>query len=514
MVQHIQLWGRTRVQAQPANIFREVTVLAARKTITAAKEAQEKSAGDRVLWSAILFAMGVLTAAFTFIKGESAWSSIHNIILGMFGWTALIVPFVLIYVSVMIAMDKSKQTVQGKVIQCFIIIFLLTALMQVFTGTEELGSNLFEEIVPTLYADGKQLHGGGVFSILLGVPLIALFTKTGAAIIIALLIFVFIMIFSNKTVLDLVKLLKRWLAAVNAARGDYISEIEEQEDFVPPPGAKKAKKEKPASLPAGTPKDVPNGDVPAEVVQEKAKNFNVDIPMPAGKKGKVQKEELPFEPDEPKKELTEEEKFAQTLPQHPVSVPAKASEEAVEKISSASNELDDIIKKAASTKERQPIIAVKSAVNEDTPKKIASVPAKPVQTKQSTLASNKIRTDDELDMPDAPTAADIQHEISEQIAETVTYTVPPIDLLKNVDNSLNSAEAEAEMKNNADTLVDTLKSFGVQTRIVDIHRGPTVTRYELQPSAGVKISKITGLSDDIALNLAAAGVRIEAPSPC
>ena len=69
------------------------------------------------------------------------------------------------------------------------------------------------------------------------------------------------------------------------------------------------------------------------------------------------------------------------------------------------------------------------------------------------------------------------------------------------------------MKANADTLVDTLKSFGVQTRIVDIHRGPTVTRYELQPSAGVKISKITALADDIALNLAAAGVRIEAPIP-
>lgn len=484
--------------------------MAARKTTKAAQqaqEAQEKSAGDRVLWSAILFAMGVLTAAFTFIKGESAWSSIHNIILGMFGWTALIVPFVLIYVSIMIAMDKSRQTVQGKVIQCFIIIFLLTALMQVFTGTEELGTNLFEEIIPTLYADGKQLHGGGVFSILLGVPLIALFTKTGAAIIISLLIFVFAMIFSNKTVIDLVKLVKRWFAAANAARGEYVPESGEQDGFVPPPGAKKVKKEKPANLP----KNVPNGDVPTEVVQEKTKNFNVDIPMPAGKKGKVPKEELPFEPDEPEKELTEEEKFAQTLPQHPVSVSAKASEEAAEKISAASNELDDIIRKAASAKDRQPIIAVKNPVNADTPKKAAS--AKPAQTKQSTLASNKIRTDDELDMPDAPTAADIQHEISEQTAKAVTYTFPPIDLLKNVDNSLNSAEAEAEMKNNADTLVDTLKSFGVQTRIVDIHRGPTVTRYELQPSAGVKISKITGLSDDIALNLAAAGVRIEAPIP-
>ena len=62
---------------------------------------------------------------------------------------------------------------------------------------------------------------------------------------------------------------------------------------------------------------------------------------------------------------------------------------------------------------------------------------------------------------------------------------------------------EDELKANATKLVDTLKSFGVETRIVDISRGPSVTRYEIQPAAGVKISRITNLSDDIALNLAA-----------
>lgn len=62
-------------------------------------------------------------------------------------------------------------------------------------------------------------------------------------------------------------------------------------------------------------------------------------------------------------------------------------------------------------------------------------------------------------------------------------------------------------------LVETLESFNVKTNIVNISRGPSVTRYELQPAAGVKISKITNLADDIALNLAASGVRIEAPIP-
>ena len=70
-----------------------------------------------------------------------------------------------------------------------------------------------------------------------------------------------------------------------------------------------------------------------------------------------------------------------------------------------------------------------------------------------------------------------------------------------------------EIRNNAEKLIDTLRSFGVEARILDVSRGPAVTRYELQPSAGVKISKITALADDIALNLASAGVRIEAPIP-
>ncbi|MCH5193771.1 MAG: DNA translocase FtsK 4TM domain-containing protein [Oscillospiraceae bacterium] len=476
--------------------------MAQRKTTASKSKAAERegAAEDRVLWSAVLFGLGVLTAAFTLVKGESLWHSIHNIFLGMFGFSVFLVPVIFIYVSIMIAMDKSQQAVQGKVIQCFIVIFLLTAFVQIVSGTEIPEGGLFDEIIPALYAEGKQLRGGGVFSTLLAVPLLALFKKTGATIIILLLIFVSLMVFSNKTVLDLMKILKRWLSKAFAARGEYIPE--DDTDFVPPPGAKR---QKPVKQTKG--KVVPNADVPDEVVKEKAKKFNVDIPMPPGQKLSADSQELPFEPDKP----TEPE-----LPAHPVVAPApaakpqsKASEEATAKINSANGELDDIIKKAAAPAKKPSIFAPKAAEPKLAEKKQEE---RKIQ-KQSTLASNKIQTEEELDMPDAPTAADIQNEITEHKTETAVYAFPPIELLKSVDNTLNSAEAEAEMKTNADTLVDTLKSFGVQTRIVDIHRGPTVTRYELQPSAGVKISKITGLADDIALNLAAAGVRIEAPIP-
>ncbi len=96
--------------------------------------------------------------------------------------------------------------------------------------------------------------------------------------------------------------------------------------------------------------------------------------------------------------------------------------------------------------------------------------------------------------------------------ETKPYILPSLDCL-NLPKNNNTAGFENELKQNANKLVETLKSFGVETRIVDIARGPSVTRYEIQPAAGVKISKITNLSDDIALNLAASGVRIEAPIP-
>lgn len=97
-------------------------------------------------------------------------------------------------------------------------------------------------------------------------------------------------------------------------------------------------------------------------------------------------------------------------------------------------------------------------------------------------------------------------------SEKRVYMLPPIDCL-NMPKESNASNLEAELKQTAKKLEETLSSFGVETRTVGICSGPSVTRYEIQPAAGVKISKITNLADDIALNLAASGVRIEAPIP-
>lgn len=114
--------------------------------------------------------------------------------------------------------------------------------------------------------------------------------------------------------------------------------------------------------------------------------------------------------------------------------------------------------------------------------------------------------------PDPETVPVFEVPEKEETPVSGEYKFPPVALLK---PSLegDSSKAMDEMSVNAKKLVDTLKSFGVDASIINICRGPSVTRYELQPAPGVKISKITNLSDDIALNLAANGVRIEAPIP-
>lgn len=93
------------------------------------------------------------------------------------------------------------------------------------------------------------------------------------------------------------------------------------------------------------------------------------------------------------------------------------------------------------------------------------------------------------------------------------YNFPSVELLKtNVQSKLNK-EDKKELINNANKLEETLSSFGVEAKVIQVSKGPSVTRFELQPSPGVKVSKIVNLSDDIALGLAASGVRIEAPIP-
>lgn len=144
-----------------------------------------------------------------------------------------------------------------------------------------------------------------------------------------------------------------------------------------------------------------------------------------------------------------------------------------------------------------------------------------------------INKDDQLEIPiiesmpqkpSKPRPAAVKPAPAEETGETLAvaidlvekewpnYVLPSTDLLTPIPED-NSQQDKKEILANAKLLEDTLSSFGIEAKVVQISRGPAITRYELQPSPGVKVSRIVSLSDDIALNLAAQQVRIVAPIP-
>lgn len=100
-----------------------------------------------------------------------------------------------------------------------------------------------------------------------------------------------------------------------------------------------------------------------------------------------------------------------------------------------------------------------------------------------------------------------------QMAISLPYQAPPVDLLREDQNQIARSANNPMIQALGKKLENTLGSFGIQATVVHVTTGPTITRFELSPGPGVKVSRIVSLSDDIALNLAAMGVRIEAPIP-
>ena len=184
------------------------------------------------------------------------------------------------------------------------------------------------------------------------------------------------------------------------------------------------------------------------------------------------------------------------------------------------------------TKEKEPEPVANNIVN-DEPQFVInrgeiqadiSEEAVPVKSSKKEVVSdvNEIKEEDNKPVRTKPakmSAKDAQKEIdgvNAQVASAeakpkVEYKIPPLSLLKK--GKRTSGQSDAYLRETAMKLQQTLQTFGVKATVTNVSCGPAVTRYELQPEMGVKVSKIVGLADDIKLNLAAADIRIEAPIP-
>ena len=403
---------------------------------------------NRRFWSYILFFFGILELLITFVEGDGLWKWLHELNRGLFGVTVFLFAPMIIYVALMIASDVTHNKVIAKVVEGSVLMLLISGMAQIIQVGSVDGSSFWLKLV-VLFNDGKQLRGGGLASALLGWPLLSLFKRVGAGIVIVLVAFTFIMLLTNVTLPQLLKAVsKPFVKSYEAVNEERI------ERAAQPPKPPREKK-------------------------EPRRNGRVDI-------AKFYPDDDPDTAAEAFVPVAEEEEAADKvdaskidMPVHPVKAPVITHEKLEETAKTTDNEeLKKIIENAIGDSREE--------------KKSKDEPVKPPVVN--------------VDKNGQTTFFEKDNKIS-------AYVYPPVDILKYAKNPVASEIVQQEIQEKSAKLVETLETYGAKTRIVGIHRGPSVTRYELQPAAGVRVSKITGLADDIALNLAAMSVRIEAPVP-
>lgn len=541
---------------------------------SAASEAEKRraellarNAQRRRLLSVILFAVGILITAFAlFGKAEgddlSAWDAIHTFIHGVFGISAFLVGPVLIYVAVMLSAERTRSTIAKRMIQLLLMILLLSAAAQVIfvgsVGDPASAEPTLGENVSYAYENGTRLIGGGVSGLILGTPLL-LFGQAGAVIILLLVTLVIFMLMTNLTVVDLLRAVSKPFRKA----GSYAKEKREiyREESALAEDERKKREEEEArrrreekekrgtdrkpralsdeeerarkfaaieSVTTNAQREVTeeekreaarkNAEAAAEnpvaVQKKESREFQKDLN--AFLNGKIEKREETEE--KAAREPSEENRADGDGPYRPDG-PFFADEQPPEPIKPEiiSEPRESLIGQSNTAVE--PAGAVESAAAAEPEAEKADEGDRIVEAirefsrEQEESAQQEEKREEKLLTTVIRADENGQGHFEDIFSEAEQYKVPPSELLNDVIHERSDEDIHAEIESNAEKLVNTLKSFGVQTKFLEASRGPSVTRYELQPAPGVKIAKITGLVDDIALNLAAAGVRIEAPIP-
>ena len=418
------------------------------------------------LWSIILFALGILTALMVLVKGSKGWLTMHNLILGLFGVAAFLIPVILIYTAVKLGTEQTKKDISGRNIWCIAMIFLASAAFQIFAVGRIPGATWGGHF-KILYEEGSKLRSGGVASLVIAGPLLKFFGKLGARLISLVLFFVFGMLLSGRGLLDFLKLLATPFVFI----GRCINGIQNM-------------------LIGGEFVDAFDDD---DLDDDKEKrDFDADleaISMTNTRKSR----------QKPSEKAAQNKKDVESLPDgYFLDIPLPTDHLIVHDSSEPTPE------------EKAIDIDIKDTPAPETPRRKKSEPASEVENVPADEGLEQLISKAADGKPETPEEIPEEEEPEE---EKPVYILPPIDILTRPEVRSNRNEAMEEMREKAEVIKNTLLSFGVEVRIKDIFRGPSITRYEIQPGPGIKVSKIKGLEDDIALSLAAQGVRIEAPVP-
>lgn len=412
--------------------------------------------------------IAVFMALVVFIEAGGLWGYFRNFFFGVFGISAFVLPFFIILLCIMSAINKNTREFKARVIEILVVYILIISLCHVVSVDSTLSYgkqiasayNVFKE-----YSGSGMHYGYGVAGALLGGVslLITAGSKLASGAILILLILALGIFFWGPKIVLLISSLKKPAEATAAYAGEKAAEIHESYETISESLSEKRAKN-------------------AEKRRSKNKKREIELDIPID-------DEIPEDNGiEPLLETPEEIELLPDFEDTAVFAPP----------------LDELLNNQK-----------KQAV-EETP--VADADVEDVKPVNDTFVNTN---GFEVDTETGEIIEEVEEPLKEDVTESVVeiddipqkqYELPPLDCLKlpKADGSRNNTN---EIHQRGEIIVNTLKSFGVGTKIVDICQSPSVTRFELRPDPGVKISRIAALSDDIAMNLAASGVRIEAPIP-
>lgn len=453
----------------------------------------------------ILGALSLFFVILIFVQSVNLWSTVRSALFGVFGFATFLVPVILMYMAIITDKEKQIQHFKSKVALCILIVLLIGALIYVATGTPhsekgylacagELYLDIFE-------SESYFTFGAGFIGGLLGYPMASLIGNVPTVLICILVLLAVIFGITNLSINDIAE-----AAASKVEQGvTYVKHKSEEKarvrrEYIAEREAEEAQRE---MFIAGGEND--KTIVSPQKKKRRGKRSGIDIPLDENthddNKTKLNRKlevDCDYKADvKDASKVADEVEEPQFYKSPEKEVYGEEYEEEIIQNEHNENEIvsDDLMD-----------IINRASKNFDEKNHKAETEPEPVQSYEENRHNEESSFEEELE-----NASYSPVEIREK-EEKPEYHFPPIQLLSLSENN-NDKNAAEEMHNNAKKLIDTLDSFNVKASIVNICRGPSVTRYELSPAPGVKISKITNLSDDIALNLAANGVRIEAPIP-
>ncbi|MBO6015264.1 MAG: DNA translocase FtsK [Lachnospiraceae bacterium] len=410
---------------------------------------------------------------------------------GIFGWMAYVAPILLFFAVIFSYINEGLLEARFKLWAGIVLFVLCEIVAALIGGIDRCGVSVKE-----YYAFSKSGKGGGIIGALLGRGLHTVFGMVGTIVIILILMIICLVVMTEKSFLRGVRSGSRKVyetarddaerrreASERRREGKMLLRMEQEDDIRPKRADKRV-----------------SGVILNTLLERSEKNQDIHELKSKGLKedqntGNDDYREIP-------KEIREQIHKPAPAALTPSGMQEKAPEDPLAHIR--------IRGLGEAPKASEEAVAKKTVAVQEKPRGPEnSVPA--IQDTEPDKADKIEKTEKvKVSERDLDISEDIQKQA--EIVPKKEYVRPPHELLKKGDRAA-GRDSEKQLKETALHLQETLKTFGVNVTITDISQGPAVTRYELQPEQGVKVSKIVGLSDDIKLNLAATDIRIEAPIP-